>query len=219
MADTTCDTVSRQRYVDGWHEIMGVQRISMRVTSGSTVYCDYYPDREQQLNLLVARERGHLEGVEYVLHYSDGSAVVQGQDGRGLGEVDYTDNWHLSCRSYDSAGQVLCTIKKDDIVLERSADGMMQLTIGADYRESSDILVRVKGQRAVNASAAEGFTSVESDRIISQMRAGESLDSRYHERGKQRPTDRKTSLYGFNVIMLLMEKVVEQLNAWKADES
>jgi len=48
------------------------------------------------------------------------------------------------------------------------------------------------------------------------MRSGTSLESRYHQRDKQRPTDKKTSLYGFNQAMLLMDKVAAQLNALQA---
>ena len=214
-ADTACESVSRQRYVDGWQEKATVQRITAQVVTGSKVYCDYYPDREQQLNLLVARERGFLDGVEYELHYADGSAVIQGEAGKGLDNAEYTDNWHLSCRYSESAGQVLCNIKKDDVVIERGVDGKVRLTISANYQESSDILIRVKGQWAVTASAAEGFSPEQNDKIILQMRSGVSLDARYHQRDKQRPTDKKIFLYGFNQAFLLMEKVARQLGARK----
>jgi hypothetical protein len=217
VADTVCESVSRQRYVDGWREAASVQRITMRITPGSKVYCEYYPDREQQLNLLVARERGHLNGVEYDLQYADGSAVIQGRDGKDLEETDYTDNWHLSCRNSNSAAQVLCSISKDDIVIGRAVDGKMLLSIGANYRESSDIMVRVKGQWAVTVPAAEGFSPDQIDKVLLQMRSGTSLESRYHQRDKQRPTDKKTSLYGFNQAMLLMDKVTAQLSALQAD--
>ena len=195
-----------------------MQRITAQVITGSKVYCDYYPDREQQLNLLVAREHGFIDGVEYELHYADGSAVIQGEVGKGLDNAEYTDNWHLSCRNSESAGQVLCNINRDDIVIKRSVDGRCGLTVGADYLKSSDMLIRVKEQSAVKASAAEGYTPVQNDRIIQQMRAGESLDSRYHKRDRQRPTDRKISLYGFNQAMFLMEKMHGTVATWKADE-
>ena len=216
VADTACESVSRQRYVDGWQEAASVQRITMRVTPGGKVYCEYYPDREQQLNLLVARERGHLDGIEYDLHYADGSAVIQGRDGKGLEDADYTDNWHLSCRKFDSAAQALCSISRDDIVIRRAVDGKMLLTIGANYQESSEILARVKGQWAVTVPAAEGFSPDQIDKVLLQMRSGTSLESRYHQRDKQRPTDKKTSLYGFNQAMLLMDKVAAQLSALQA---
>lgn len=218
LADAACESLSRDRYVDGWQDGAAVQRITTRVTPDSRVYCEYYPDRERQLNFLVMREHGRLQGVEYKLHYSDGSAVIQGTDGERLEDANYNDNWHLSCRSAGPAAQVLCALTRDDIVIERSADGRIGLTVGADYLKSSDVLVRVKEQSAVKASAAEGYTPVQIDRIIQQMRAGESLDSRYHKRDRQRPTDRKTSLYGFNQAMFLMENIMEQLATWKAGE-
>jgi hypothetical protein len=219
VADTACESVSRQRYVDGWQEAAAVQRITMPVVSGSKVYCEYYPDREQQLNLLAARERGLLEGVEYEIHYTDGSAVIQGELDKRLDDAQFNDNWRFSCRNSGPAGQTLCTVKKHDIAIKSSLDGKTVLTIGIDHEESSAILVRVKGQRAFNAPAAEGFTPDQIDRIILQMRSGESLDTRYHQRDKQQPTDKKTSLYGFNQAMLLMEKVIQQLNAGQGGAS
>ena len=54
------------------------------------------------------------------------------------------------------------------------------------------------------------------NKALFQMRSGTSLESRYYQRDKQRPTDKKTSLYGFNQAMLLMDKVTAQLSALQA---
>ena len=212
MADTNCDQVSKIHYVDGWKEARSVLRIDQKITQDGRILCSYYPDREQQLNLLVVREHGYLNSTEYELHYADGSAVIQGHVDKSLEVADYDDNWHLSCRDVDAVGKVLCSLKKDDIVIKQ-VSGNKTLMIGADHQDGSDILVRVKGQRAINAPVAEGFSQDRIEQILRQMYSGESVDTRFHARDKQRPTDKATSLYGFDQAMLLLNTVEQQLNA------
>jgi len=218
LADTVCESVSRHRYVNGWQEAATVQRLTAPVIPGGRVDCEYYPDREEQLNLKVMRELGRLDGVEYKLHYSDGSAVIQGENGKRLEVSNYSDNWNLSCRNVESPRPLLCTVTKDDIAITRGTDGKMLLSVGSDYLEPSEILIRVSGQSALRVPAAKGFTPEQVDLIIQQMQTAKSVDSRYHQHDRQRPTDRKTSLYGLNQAVFIMERVMEQLNAGKSVE-
>lgn len=218
LADKVCESVSRHRYVNGWQEAAAVQQLNAPVVAGGRVDCEYYPDREERLNLKVMRETGYLDGVEYKLHYSDGSAMIQGEESKQLEVANYSDNWNLSCRNVESPTPLLCTVTKDDIAITRDTGGTMLLSVGSGYLEPSEILIRVSGQPAVRTSAAKGFTPDQVDRIIQQMQTAESVDTRYHQHDRQRPTDRKTSLYGLNQAIFIMDKVMEQLSAGKSGE-
>jgi hypothetical protein len=217
-AESDCAHTSRERYVSGWEEVDAEQRLHRRITPDAAVNCSYFPDQSQKLNVLARYEQGVLNGAEYKVYYTDGSAVIQGEPGKPLANADHMDNWKLVCRQSRQSGPYQCTLSKGDLLLRKMADGTLTLNIGEHQRANSQLLLRVDTQWAVTAPAETGFSAEQTTQLVEQMLAGKHADTRYQSALRQGPSDKTISLFGFNQALEILDDVLDQLNAAPADQ-
>jgi len=205
-----CTQTSREHYVGGWEEAPAVEVIYRRITPGGVIDCRFLPDPTNRLNILARYERGTVDGVRYKVHYSDGSAVIQGHADLPLATGNQQDNWNLTCRQSEAEAAHHCTLRKGDISLHKDSENHLTLSIGDNPRTGSEMLLRVDTNWAVTAPADSGFTDQQTARLLSELRNGRKADTRYHNDSVRAPTDRSMTLYGFTQAVEIMDRVLEQ---------
>jgi hypothetical protein len=216
-ANPDCARSSREHYVSGWEEADADQLLHHRIAPGGVINCTYFPDQDQKLNVLARYERGVLNGAEYKVYYADGSAVVQGERDKPLSSADYLDNWRLVCKNTPQSGHYQCTMSKGDMFLRKDADGALTLNIGENHRTGSQLLLRVDTHWAVTASAETGFSADQTRQLVEQMSTGKQMDTRYQDASRQGPSDKTTSLFGFNQALEILGEILGQLNTPPTD--
>jgi hypothetical protein len=212
-ADPDCASRSREQFVAGWEEADAQQRLHHRITPGGIVNCTYFPDQEQHLNVLARHEQGVLNGAEYKVYYTDGSAVIQGEAGTPLSSADYTDNWRLACKNAGAGNPYHCTLRKGDLLLRQDADDRLSLNVGEQHQRGSQLLLRVDTNWAVTAPADAGFSTEQTDKLLAQLRTGKQVDTRYQHAARQGASDQTISLFGFGPALQILGTVLDQLNA------
>lgn len=211
-AGPECVHISRELYVDGWEVAHSKEVIYRRITPQAVVNCRYLPDQGQKLNVLARYEQGVLNGAEYKLHYTDGSAVIQGERDKSLQNAGYTETWRLVCKTAQPGNSRSCTLNKGDIHVRKDSDGTLTLDIGENRRAKSQVLLRVDTNWAVTTEAENGFSPDQTNVLVEQMKHGRQADTSYQDASRHRATDKTTTLFGFSQALDILDNVLGQLN-------
>jgi len=211
-AGPECVHISRELYVGGWEEAHSTEVIYRRITPQAVINCRFLPDQGQNLNVLARYEQGVLNGAEYKLHYTDGSAVIQGERDKSLQNADYTEAWRLVCKTAQPGNSHSCTLNKGDIYVRKDPDGTLTLDIGENRRAKSQVLLRVDTNWAVTTEAENGFSPDQTNMLVKQMKQGRHADTRYQDASRHRATDKTTTLFGFSQALDILDNVLRQLN-------
>lgn len=211
-ASAECTRIDRQHYIDGWEQADAVERIHQRIAPGSEIGCRFLPDSEQRLNVLTRYEQGILDGSGYRVYYADGSAVISGRGALPVDAGNPADSWRLTCRQIDAAYG--CTLVKGELRVSADKHGRRTIGVGDDHRAGSRLLVRVQGHPAITAPAAAGFSSGQTQQLLSQLAEGaREADIGFHRATLQGATEIRMSLAGFGAAMTVMQRVLEQLDS------
>lgn len=207
--DSECRHTSREHFVSGWKTADAVRVIHAPLTPDGVVYCAFYPDQSQKLNVRVAYETGIFKGAEYRIYYSDGSGKIQGSDVAALDDPDTRVHWALNCRA-TSSERSHCSLKKADLEITRSPDGKSTLSLGHAWAENSGLLLRIDRHWAIEAQADVGFSADQSLLLMQQLQSGRVVDTRFHATGNRHPTYKTLSLFGFSQALEIVDQVIRQ---------
>lgn len=212
-APPECAHINREHYVGGWEQADAMERIHERITPDGVIECRFLPDSENRLNILARYEQGTLDGSGYRVYYGDGSAVIQGRGALPADAGDAADSWRMTCKQADDDGAYGCTLVKGELRLYRDTRGHQTIGVGEDYREGSELLIRVHGHPAVIAPVAGGFSATQTEQLLAQMHDATQADIGFHRAPLQGATEKPLSLAGFNPAMTVMERVLAQLQS------
>lgn len=210
----TCRQVHREQVVPGWEEVGSVRVLEAAVLPQGAVDCRFYPDHGQRLNIRVPFETGRLRGADYQVFYTDGSAFIQGQPDRPLAGSEPTLHWQFFCppETRDSKAQLHCTLRKGALSIHYSPGLPLRLEVGQNRLKGSRVMLRVDENRPLSAPADDGFSPEQTQLLMTQMRNGTRLDSRYHDLSQSAPSYSSTPLFGIDQALEVAGKVFAQLN-------
>lgn len=89
-------------------------------------------------------------------------------------------------------------MQKGNIHIGIWKDGSSYIQIGSNNYPGTDILVRVDKNEPIKAKADPGYTTSQSDSLITQFKTGNTALSRYIEWPYETNKDLSIDLYGFN---------------------
>jgi hypothetical protein len=206
-----CVSISRTHYVSGWEEVDARQLIQDPITPDGAVVCSFFPDATEKLNVLVREEIGTYSGIGYRIFHADGSGMIQGHADAPFNEKDHENNWALRCRLDEKQTLESCLLQKKDVTIRRDAKEVVSLGVGNNHQPGSEMLIRIDRNWAITASAQEGFSEEQTTQILTQMKAGRQLDTRYQESSRQWKTDKTMTLFGFKQALEIMEIVMDRI--------
>lgn len=168
---------------------------------GGKITCNVSRDhRNTSRNILNRIETGTYKNIKYRIFYSDGSGSIQGDKSSTL---DYIKdlrivNWSSGCRVDGMNDKLTCYINKKNLTIGISQTGSNYVIVGSSHYPSSDIAVRIDQSSPIIANEKNGFTTQQSNSIISSLKAGEKILTRYQEWPYQINKDLVIETYGFN---------------------
>ena len=210
-AEESCAYISRSQYVDGWLDVGSREGLSGRITPGGEVNCSFFPDQDEKLNVLVRQERGDYQGIGYHIFYTDGSGVIQGEEGKPLDVADHKDNWKLRCRKNPADKLSRCVLEKGDLLIHRYQDGSFMVDVGNNKKPGSELLVRVDDNAAITAEAQVGFTQAQTRLILEQMQTGKTLSTRYDDASNAWQTEKTISLFAYPQAAAIVEIIAADI--------
>lgn len=168
----------------------------VQFTPDATVEVSQRPYRPQPL----AIESGTKDGVPYRIYHSDGSGSFAGEPGNELKLME-TGNWSVNCKIDPITDRRHCYMKKGDLWVWAYDDGRRQVMVGGERDSYPHTQATVRVDRAAPLSSpasAEGVFGPQNSRaLISQMRAGEQVVTRYTDWPYRSFVTNTYTLHGF----------------------
>lgn len=168
---------------------------------GGKITCNVSRDHKNtSRNILHRIETGTYKNIKYKIFYSDGSGSIQGDKSSTLDYIKdlHITNWSSGCRVDGMNDKLTCYINKKDLTIGISQTGSSYVVIGSSHYPSSDIAVRIDQSKPILANEENGFTTQQSNTIISSLKTGEKILTRYQEWPYQINKDLVIDAYGFN---------------------
>ena len=153
-------------------------------------------------------QEGTLHGVRFkVWESSEGGGSIQAAKDADL--ESFSDNWSMTCKIDKIDDEPLCYVQRKDVVVVRSPRGST-VTIGGENYPGSDVSVRIDDRPPLRA-AAPAFVGAAADRVVSQMRTGKRMITRYQKWPYKSYLDDEWSLYGAPEALELLERAFTSL--------
>ena len=123
----------------------------------------------------------------------------------------YGTNWSTQCKLDEMDDTHWCSLDREDLRIGIWKDGTPFVTVGNSHYPSSNIAVRVDKNKSITAPESTGFTKDQSIEIISQLKKGQSVLSRYQEWPYQSNKDKSLDLFGFPQAWAILQKIHESV--------
>jgi len=168
------------------------------IFDGGIVQCEI--DAHDGMNKRIRREVGTIDGLRYVLYYSDLSgSVEQAVLPHSLYSPDMPHpiyRWNIRC-GLEKSPQAYCYISRGEVSVAVDSSGT-KISI-ADPYDDSDIEVQIDDFSPIVAKAPKGFSISQTEKLLTQMRSECSNRLRYDtwSRSSDNP-DGEIQLRGFS---------------------
>lgn len=148
------------------------------------------------------KEVGSIDGISYRIFYRDGSGAFAGKKGHTLAIMeDSRDNWSVRCSKDSMSDAVQCSANTRDLTVVVVKGGAAYLYVGAEHFPGSDVAIRLGSEPPVIVSSDAQFGRAASEQLISHMRDGVLVSTRYQRWPYERSVDQAFELYGFEQVM------------------
>lgn len=159
-------------------------------------------------------ETGDLQGVEYFIDYTAGTAIFEGKPGNGVEakfNANQPDNWRINCTKDAITDARYCWMRKESLVLQLNGRGQWLVFVGNSPYAGLTVRLRVDKKPALTGNHADGFSGRSAAAVISQLKAGQSVVTRHQTSRYDYHTDTAFDLYGFRQSLAFMEWAINRL--------
>ncbi|WP_162887109.1 hypothetical protein [Pseudomonas syringae] len=215
LADVSCPNT---KYDSGYRKQLPIadkQEIISRnspLFEGGVITCrvgwDY---RNTSQNERLRIETGSVNNIKYRFYYTDGSGSIQGDSRSTLDTIKDLNlvNWDTACKTDGMDDKRWCYISKKDLTIGIWKDGSTFISIGHDHFPSSQIAIRIDQSPPLTAPEKTGFDSKQVGEILSSLKKGQKVLTRYQEWPYERNKDVTIDLYGFNEAWTIINKIYQ----------
>jgi hypothetical protein len=177
------------------------------IFQGGKVVCHVSFDLMSGSNNVLHRvESGTLNGAKYRFDYTYGSGSVQGLPTNVLDILkdNYDENWDLRCMQDGMSDTHYCAMSRTGLIVGVFGASSYFVQIGNDHFPGSSIALRIDNAAPVTAPADPGFSPQQEAALVSAMKGGTSVLTRYVEWPHESNKDRSISLFGFGTALQII---------------
>lgn len=161
-----------------------------------------------------AVESGVLNGIHYKFYYTDGSGTFAGRQGDVGGIMEPTNsNWTVECSKDAITDRKMCRMRMRDLWIYVYPGGRATLSVGAEHFPGTTVTVRIDQTTPTTTDAKRDgdFDFQTSARILSRLKNGTTLTTRYMRWPYRTWEDHTWELYGFEEALMYIRWAVQRI--------
>lgn len=176
--------------------------------SGGALMCNVSINYlSQKENVKTQVSYGDFNGIKYRVYYSDGSGTIQGEKNNTLDFSERDSNWSLQCLVDGMADTHMCHIRKGDLYVWLSSDGSPFVSIGNNHYPGTGVAIRIDKLKPIDTQDKGFVASSTVEKILSELKSGNIVMTRYQKWPYKAYVDRTVNLYGFKEAYEILKKV------------
>lgn len=169
--------------------------------------------RKPNTNVRSRTETGTYKNIKYRFYYTDGSGTIQGDENSTLDTIKdlHIKNWSTSCKKDAMDDKHWCTLTKEDVTFGIWKNGTYFINVGHSHYPRSKVTLRVDKNQPISISSDGEFSKKQIESLLSQIKNGQDIISRYQEWPYESNIDKTTSLYGFNAAWEILNAIYKEV--------
>lgn len=145
-------------------------------------------------------EKGSINGVQYLIYYTDGSGRFLGKRGGSFDWTAHDEHWRVRCKKDAMSDQVSCDADRYDLHLSITRwkpDKLLYIVIiGDNHYPRSRVAIRFDGEQPILGGRIQGYAFENGEAIMDRLAKAKKVTTRYKVWPSGVDVDSEWEVYG-----------------------